>query len=82
MTVCVWCVYVCVCVCVCVCVQWCVCDGMCVLQGEVLGITRFGLAKMKESVLMLASVSAMFIHASIHTLFIATKIHAYSHLFT
>ena len=26
-------------------------------QGEVLGITRFGLAKMKESVLMLASVS-------------------------
>lgn len=24
-------------------------------QGEVLGITRFGLAKMKESVLMLAS---------------------------
>ena len=27
------------------------------LQGEVLGITRFGLAKMKESVLMLASVS-------------------------
>ena len=25
-------------------------------QGEVLGITRFGLAKMKESVLMLASV--------------------------
>lgn len=25
------------------------------LQGEVLGITRFGLAKMKESVLMLAS---------------------------
>lgn len=28
-----------------------------ILQGEVLGITRFGLAKMKESVLMLASVS-------------------------
>ena len=27
------------------------------VQGEVLGITRFGLAKMKESVLMLASVS-------------------------
>ena len=27
------------------------------MQGEVLGITRFGLAKMKESVLMLASVS-------------------------
>ncbi len=27
------------------------------LQGDVLGITRFGLAKMKESVLMLASVS-------------------------
>ena len=26
-------------------------------KGEVLGITRFGLAKMKESVLMLASVS-------------------------
>lgn len=26
-----------------------------VAQGEVLGITRFGLAKMKESVLMLAS---------------------------
>ena len=26
------------------------------LQGEVLGITRFGLAKMKDSVLMLASV--------------------------
>lgn len=25
------------------------------LQGEVLGITRFGIAKMKESVLMLAS---------------------------
>lgn len=25
------------------------------MQGEVLGITRFGLAKMKESVLMLAS---------------------------
>ena len=25
------------------------------LQGEILGITRFGLAKMKESVLMLAS---------------------------
>lgn len=30
------------------------------LQGEVLGITRFGLAKMKESVLMLASVSSVF----------------------
>ena len=30
-------------------------------QGEVLGITRFGLAKMKESVLMLASVS---VHAT------------------
>ena len=30
---------------------------VCVLQGEVLGVTRFGLAKMKESVLMLASVS-------------------------
>ena len=29
----------------------------CAFQGEVLGITRFGLAKMKESVLMLASVS-------------------------
>ena len=28
-----------------------------IMQGEVLGITRFGLAKMKESVLMLASVS-------------------------
>ena len=41
---------VCLCVCVCVCVCACV-------QGEVLGITRFGLAKMKESVLMLASVS-------------------------
>lgn len=27
-------------------------------KGEVLGITRFGLAKMKESVLMLASVSS------------------------
>lgn len=26
-------------------------------KGDVLGITRFGLAKMKESVLMLASVS-------------------------
>ena len=25
------------------------------LQGEVLGITRFGIAKMKDSVLMLAS---------------------------
>ena len=42
----------------------CVCgrDVMCVCvcaQGEVLGITRFGLAKMKESVLMLASVSHM-----------------------
>ena len=31
------------------------------LQGEVLGITRFGLAKMKESVLMLASVSSVFV---------------------
>ena len=31
------------------------------LQGEVLGITRFGLAKMKESVLMLASVSDLYI---------------------
>ena len=29
-----------------------------IMQGEVLGITRFGLAKMKESVLMLASVSS------------------------
>lgn len=29
-------------------------------RGEVLGITRFGLAKMKESVLMLASVSSLF----------------------
>jgi len=29
-------------------------------QGEVLGVTRFGLAKMKESVLMLASVSMIF----------------------
>lgn len=28
---------------------------MCVLQGEVLGITRFGIAKMKDSVFMLAS---------------------------
>ena len=27
----------------------------CALQGEVLGITRFGIAKMKDSVLMLAS---------------------------
>lgn len=27
----------------------------CISQGEILGITRFGLAKMKESVLMLAS---------------------------
>lgn len=27
----------------------------CTLQGEVLGITRFGIAKMKDSVLMLAS---------------------------
>ena len=42
----------CVCVSVCDC-----CDGVYILQGEVLGITRFGLAKMKESVLMLASVS-------------------------
>ena len=31
-------------------------DLMC-SRGEVLGITRYGLAKMKESVLMLASVS-------------------------
>ena len=29
-------------------------------KGEVLGITRFGLAKMKESVLMLASVSGSY----------------------
>ena len=54
-----------VCVCVCVCVVTltvfvCVCVCVCV-QGEVLGITRFGLAKMKESVLMLASVSHMII---------------------
>lgn len=33
------------------------CNAIFFLQGEVLGITRFGLAKMKESVLMLASVS-------------------------
>ncbi len=37
-----------------------ICDGhggdLCRdLQGEVLGITRFGIAKMKDSVLMLAS---------------------------
>lgn len=38
------------------------------MQGEVLGITRFGLAKMKESVLMLASVSCM------HTLAIAAYV--------
>ena len=31
-----------------------------IFQGEVLGITRFGLAKMKESVLMLASVIFFF----------------------
>ncbi len=36
--------YVCVCVCVCV-----------IAQGEVLGITRFGIAKMKDSVLHSAS---------------------------
>ena len=34
-----------------------VCHYVVCVQGEVLGITRFGLAKMKESVLMLASVS-------------------------
>ena len=34
----------------------------CAVQGEVLGITRFGLAKMKESVLMLASVSTVTLH--------------------
>jgi hypothetical protein len=28
---------------------------VCILQGEVLGITRFGIARMKDSVLMLAS---------------------------
>ena len=33
------------------------------LQGEVLGVTRFGLAKMKESVLMLASVSICSFHS-------------------
>ena len=31
-------------------------------KGEVLGITRYGLAKMKESALMLASVSFFFIY--------------------
>ena len=32
------------------------CDVACVgMQGEVLGITRFGISKMKDSVLMLAS---------------------------
>lgn len=31
--------------------------SFCLFQGEVLGITRHGLARMKESVLMLASVS-------------------------
>lgn len=33
-------------------------------KGDVLGITRFGLAKMKESVLMLASVSTLFAYLS------------------
>ena len=34
----------------------CICIAVCrLLQGEVLGITRFGIAKMKDSVLMLAS---------------------------
>ena len=41
------------------------CDVMLMLfQGEVLGITRFGLAKLKESVLMLASVSLTSFSAS------------------
>ncbi len=35
----------------------CECNQHFYPKGEVLGITRFGLAKMKESVLMLASVS-------------------------
>ena len=48
-------------------------DGVPMLQGEVLGITRFGLAKMKESVLMLASVSIIISCMQPTQLFIATK---------
>lgn len=51
----------------CIVVQYCIVDSIFIyllrltlwvfpsIKGEVLGITRFGLAKMKESVLMLAS---------------------------
>ena len=35
--------------------MWRCLKGFLTLQGEVLGITRFGIAKMKDSVLMLAS---------------------------
>lgn len=41
----------------------------CVCQGEVLGITRFGVSKMRESVLMLASFEKTTDHlfdASVH----------------
>ena len=44
------------------------CDANFFLQGEVLGITRFGLAKMKESVLMLASVSHHLLLLTLSTL--------------
>ena len=39
-------------------------------RGEVLGITRHGLAKMKESVLMLASVRSMLNFDLIFTLYL------------
>ena len=35
------------------------------MQGEVLGITRHGLAKLKESVLMLASVGELHVFVSL-----------------
>jgi hypothetical protein len=41
-------------------------------RGEILGITRYGLAKMKESVLMLASVRSIircFIIINVYTCF-------------